>query len=199
MVANNQGFKTRKNCFHNHCSLHSTWLWEIWLIDWFDHDHPPYQVRSLALSPILIRQGLSMDRRTDRHVQSNIPRLLRGGHNNNLPCSLASWAISDTSGGNLAIFSLMAASQEAEFSNADKRFINDSLWKIKILNTLNIIGLDTEFLKQTYLQQFLELSIVIFRDMIITIRTWSWSANSIMPGRTAWKCRLTCIYTGGKG
>ena len=36
---------------------------------------------------------------------------------------------------------------------------------------------------------FLELSVIIFRD--IKMRTWSWSANSIETGETAWICRLT--------
>ena len=35
---------------------------------------------------------------------------------------------------------------------------------------------------------YLELSIIIFRD--IKMRTWSWSANSIEPVQNAWKCRL---------
>ena len=38
---------------------------------------------------------------------------------------------------------------------------------------------------------FLELSIIIFRD--IKMPTWS-LANSIKPGQTAWMCRLAWLY-----
>ena len=41
------------------------------------------------------------------------------------------------------------------------------------------------------------LSIINFGDIKMTI--WSWSGNSIEPIQTAWKCRLTWVYTGGKG
>ena len=43
---------------------------------------------------------------------------------------------------------------------------------------------------------FLELSIVIFRD--INMRTCSWSSNSIEPGQTALMCMLAWFYTDSK-
>ena len=53
------------------------------------------------------------------------------------------------------------------------------------------------FLNEIILPTFLSLSIIIFKD--VKIWTWSWSANSIEPGQTAWMCRLALLYTGGKG
>ena len=44
---------------------------------------------------------------------------------------------------------------------------------------------------------FSEFSIIIFRDVKMKIS--SWSTNSIEPGQTARMCRLSWIYTGGKG
>ena len=42
---------------------------------------------------------------------------------------------------------------------------------------------------------FLEFSIVNLENIKMRI----WLANSIKPGQTAWMCRLTWLYAGGKG
>ena len=64
-----------------------------------------------------------------------------------------------------------------------------SIYKIFIsLKTLNPYPAGT---KTDY------LSIISFRD--IKMRTWSLWANSIGPEKTAQKCRLAWLYTGGNG
>ena len=62
-------------------------------------------------------------------------------------------------------------------------------WVVLTLNLLN-------FLNRTVHLLFLELSIIKFGDML---GNGSWPANSIESGQTAWICRLTWLYTGGKG
>ena len=43
---------------------------------------------------------------------------------------------------------------------------------------------------------FLELSVIIHRD--IKMKTWSWSATSIKPGQSACMCILAWLYPDGK-
>ena len=66
------------------------------------------------------------------------------------------------------------------------------LWWCMSTLTLNLLN----FLNGIIQLPFLDLSIIIFRD--IKMITWSWSANSIQPGQTEWMCRLAWLYTGGK-
>ena len=68
---------------------------------------------------------------------------------------------------------------------------SESDWNCPL--TINLLN----FLNEIIQFPFLELTIIIFRD--IKMRSWSWSANSIEPGQTARMFRLAWIYTGRKG
>ena len=73
--------------------------------------------------------------------------------------------------------------------------IDKSRWQVQQIKglTLNLLN----FLNWIIHLPFLELYIIMLRD--IKTKTWSWSANSVEPGQTVWMCRLTWLYTGGKG
>ena len=57
------------------------------------------------------------------------------------------------------------------------------------LNLLN-------FLFEVIHLPFLELSIIIYKDIKMII--WSWSDNIKEPGQSTWMYRLAWLYTGGK-
>ena len=74
--------------------------------------------------------------------------------------------------------------KEKKIEKIDEQDMHIHRWVILIFKlTLNLLN----FLNGLVHFPFLELSIVIFRN--IKMRTWIWSANSIEPGQTAQMCR----------
>ena len=97
----------------------------------------------------------------------------------------------------ITLFSVKQEKQCLSYCNND--LVNHAYF-IQIVTTVRRLFeslLTLNLLYEVIHLPFLELSIIVFRDINYQDENLRWSTNSIEPGQTARKCRLTWLYTGG--